>query len=102
MNDVILMTQAERTTVSFQACDRQRSDLMTSVSIDQAQANLAELVDKLAPGEEVVLTRNDQPVARLIGSVAPTQRQLGTMRGTVIYMAPDFDAPLHDFEEYAK
>jgi hypothetical protein len=27
-------------------------------------------------------------------------RQLGTMRGTVLYMSPDFDAPLDDFEEY--
>ena len=27
-------------------------------------------------------------------------RQLGTLRGTVQYIAPDFDAPLEDFKEY--
>jgi Protein of unknown function (DUF2281) len=27
-------------------------------------------------------------------------RQLGTMKGSVLYMAPDFDAPLEDFKEY--
>ena len=27
-------------------------------------------------------------------------RQLGTMKGSVLSMAPDFDAPLEDFEEY--
>ena len=26
-------------------------------------------------------------------------RRLGMLRGTVLYMAPDFDAPLEDFEE---
>ena len=27
-------------------------------------------------------------------------RRPGTLRGTVLYMAPDFDAPLDDFKEY--
>jgi hypothetical protein len=27
-------------------------------------------------------------------------RRAGTLRGTVKYMAPDFDAPLDDFREY--
>ena len=27
-------------------------------------------------------------------------RQAGTLKGTVKYMAPDFDAPLDDFREY--
>jgi hypothetical protein len=27
-------------------------------------------------------------------------RQPGTLKGTVLYMAPDFDAPLEDFKEY--
>jgi hypothetical protein len=28
------------------------------------------------------------------------QRKLGSLRGTVKYMAPDFDAPLDEFKEY--
>ena len=27
-------------------------------------------------------------------------RRAGTLKGTVKYMAPDFDAPLDDFQEY--
>jgi Protein of unknown function (DUF2281) len=27
-------------------------------------------------------------------------RRAGTLKGTVKYMAPDFDAPLDDFKEY--
>jgi antitoxin (DNA-binding transcriptional repressor) of toxin-antitoxin stability system len=75
---------------------------MTTVTLKEAQSALADLIHRLAPGEEVVITENDQPVARLV--LTPpiprvARRQLGTMKGTVLYMAPDFDAPLEDFGE---
>lgn len=73
---------------------------MTSVTIDEAKAKLSELIDELAPGDEVVITRNQRPVARLVGLVPPSKRKLGTLRGTVTYMAPDFDEPLEEFREY--
>ncbi|MEX0704314.1 MAG: hypothetical protein WD069_19595 [Planctomycetales bacterium] len=76
---------------------------MTIVSIEDAQANLLELVHRLVPGEVVVLTENDRPVARLIASSRlpqPQQRRPGTLRGSVPYMAPDFDAPWDDFKDY--
>ena len=75
---------------------------MSSLTVQEAQAKLSELIHDLKPGDEVVITDNDRPVARL---VAAEQRQRaprrpGTLRGTVKYMAPDFDAPLDDFTEY--
>ena len=45
-----------------------------------------ELIDRLAHDEE---NSRDQIV-----------RRPGTLKGTVKYMAPDFDAPLEDFREY--
>lgn len=78
---------------------------MTTVTLKEAQSALADLIHRLSPGEEVVITENDQPVARLVPTpVIPkmAQRQLGTMKGTVLYMAPDFDAPLEDFKEYTE
>lgn len=30
----------------------------------------------------------------------PNQRELGRLRGSVTYMADDFDAPLDDFKDY--
>lgn len=71
-----------------------------NISIDEAQARLSEIISKLHPGEEVVITKNQQPVARLLAVRQQTRRKLGTMQGTVKYMAPDFDAPLNDFKEY--
>lgn len=74
---------------------------MSTVSIDEAQAKLPELIRHLTPGEELIITENDRPVARLIaGGPAQTPRELGTLRGTVKYIAPDFDEPLEDFKEY--
>jgi len=71
-----------------------------SITIEEAQATLKELIGKLAPGEEVVITDNRQPVAKLVATAKPGERKLGTLKGTVLYMAPDFDAPLDDFKEY--
>jgi prevent-host-death family protein len=75
-----------------------------TVSVNDAQSRLMELIQQVSSGEEIVLTENDQPVARLVAPVTPDtppkSRQLGTMKGTILYMAPDFDAPLDDFKEY--
>ena len=38
---------------------------MPTVTIEEAQSTLSELIHRLTPGEEVVITENDQPVARL-------------------------------------
>jgi antitoxin (DNA-binding transcriptional repressor) of toxin-antitoxin stability system len=76
--------------------------IMTTITIQEAQTRLSELIHRLTPGEEVIITENDQPVARLTLTAPPERkpRQPGTLRGTVLYMAPDFDAPLDDFKEY--
>jgi prevent-host-death family protein len=75
---------------------------MPTVTIEEAQKKLSELIHRLTPGEEVVITENDQPVARLVAAAPPQRkpRQLGTLRGTMLYMAPDFDKPLDEFKEY--
>ena len=71
-----------------------------TVTLQEAQAKLRELIAQLSPGEELTITENQQPVAKLVATVNPAERSLGTLRGTVLYMAPDFDAPLEDFKEY--
>ena len=76
---------------------------MTTITIQEAQATLPDLIHRLAAGDEVLITEDDQPVAKLVSTppaVPRKVRQLGTMAGTVLYMAPDFDAPLEDFAEY--
>lgn len=72
---------------------------MTMFSIEEAQARLPDLIHRLHSGDEVVITENSQPVARLVPAASEPQqkpRQSGTLRGSVLYMAPDFDAPLEE------
>jgi antitoxin (DNA-binding transcriptional repressor) of toxin-antitoxin stability system len=79
-----------------------KENFMSTVSLEEAQARLPELIDKLRPGEEVVIVRDQKPVAKLTGQASPDwpPRRPGTLRGTVLYMAPDFNAPLEEFKEY--
>jgi prevent-host-death family protein len=49
---------------------------MTTITLQEAQASLAELVQRLTPGEAVTITENDRPVARLIHTPIVRQRPL--------------------------
>lgn len=75
---------------------------MPTVTLEEAQAQLPKLIEQLRPGEEIIITRDQKPVARLVGEPQPERkpRRPGTMKGSVLYMAPDFDVPLEDFKEY--
>jgi prevent-host-death family protein len=73
---------------------------MSTVTIEEAQAKLAELVDQLAPGEELAITRNNQTVAKLVGSrPARMPRQPGNCEGMLTILSDD-DAHLDDWAEY--
>jgi prevent-host-death family protein len=39
---------------------------MTTISLNEAQATLSDLIHRLAPGEVVTITENDRPVARIV------------------------------------
>ena len=75
--------------------------MSTTVTIEEAQANLAELVNRLVPGEEVIITRDAQPVAKLIGQRAAARqpRQPGSAKGKLLILAED-EEHLEDFTEY--
>ncbi len=77
---------------------------MANVTMQEAQSKLPELIHQLAPGTELVITENGRPVATLVanGTATRKQRRLGTLSGTVLFMSPDFDAPLDEFKEYTQ
>lgn len=74
---------------------------MPTVTIQEAQARLSDLISRLAPGDELLITENDEPLARLARAESKKQWpcKAGSARGK-IWMAPDFDAPLEEFKEY--
>ena len=76
--------------------------MSATITLQEAQSKLKELIDSLAPGEDIVITENQQPVARLVGErrVRPARPAPGLGKGSILYMAPDFDEPLEEFKEY--
>ena len=69
------------------------------IDLEQAKSRLEELIERVAHGEDVVITKSDQPVARLSAIEGKRQRQFGSVKGQ-IWMSDDFDEPLEDFREY--
>lgn len=73
---------------------------MHTVGLQEAAGRLAALIDEVASGEEVVITRADGatfkivPVARM-----PPFPKFGSAKGRV-KMTEDFDEPLEDFRAY--
>ena len=69
---------------------------MESVNIYEAKTRLSQLVDRAASGEDVVVSRNGKPLAR-ITRLENLKRRItfGVLKGKVT-IASDFDAPLPD------
>lgn len=58
---------------------------MMNVTIHTAKTTLSKLIERANAGEEIVISRRDTPVARLVpivGSSAP-KRRAGTLKGLV-------------------
>ena len=72
---------------------------MSQIDVDQAKSCLDELIEQVSRGEEVVITKGNQPVARLSAIVKERRRQFGSVKGE-IWMSEDFDEPLDDFRDY--
>jgi prevent-host-death family protein len=74
---------------------------MTTVTLEEAQARLPELIDRLQPGEPLLITRNEQPVARLVAEETPQRqpRKAGNCKGMLVIVADD-NEHLEDFAEY--
>jgi antitoxin (DNA-binding transcriptional repressor) of toxin-antitoxin stability system len=78
---------------------KKRGAAMPTVSIEEAQAQLPELIEHLAPGVEIVITRNAQPVAKLVGQTKGKPLPVfGRGMGKVIIVSED-EEHLKDFED---
>lgn len=66
-----------------------------TITIEDAQSKLPQLLDELAPGEELVLQRGGKPVAKLVRLQTEVhgKRLLGFAKGEFV-VPDDFDDPL--------
>jgi prevent-host-death family protein len=71
---------------------------MTTVTIHKAKTQLSTLIEQVERGEEVVIARGKQPVARLVPYVQERpKRGFGSMRGRAS-IGPEFWEPLPEEE----
>lgn len=71
---------------------------MKIVNMHEAKSTLSQLVEQAERGEEILLARAGEPVARIVALRPGGRRQLGAWRGRV-RVADDFDAPLPAVEQ---
>ena len=67
-----------------------------SVGVHEAKTHLSRLIEEVIDGEEVVITRRGEEVARLVPSRAPSPRRFGMDRD-ILVIPEDFDDPLPDW-----
>jgi prevent-host-death family protein len=74
---------------------------MYTVALKEAEGRLAALLDEVAKGQEVVITREDGATFKIIPAapLAPYPK-FGSAKG-LVHIAEDFDEPLEDFQAYA-
>ena len=76
---------------------------MAMVTLQEAQAKLPDLIHNLMPGDEVVITENNQPVAKLVSELPkpkPGMRPPPGLGKGCITIVSDDEEHLKDFAEY--
>jgi antitoxin (DNA-binding transcriptional repressor) of toxin-antitoxin stability system len=77
--------------------------MSATITVEDAQANLRELIPKLAPGQEVIITENQQPVAKLVNEPMKPATGLRSPPGLgkgFISVISDDEEHLKDFKGY--
>jgi prevent-host-death family protein len=69
------------------------------VNIGEAKTHLSRLLERVAAGEEIIISKANRPIARLVPlERASTPRRPGRFAGQIV-VHDDFDAPLPEFEQ---
>jgi len=79
-----------------------KTTMTRQFTIHQAKTHLSRLIRDALNGEEIIISRGDHPVVKLVPlPEARLRRRLDGAAGEV-WIAEDFDEPLEDFEEYMR
>jgi antitoxin (DNA-binding transcriptional repressor) of toxin-antitoxin stability system len=74
---------------------------MRQINLKEAETQLAQLIEEVSGGQEVVITRADGRSFQIVSITTSQARpKFGSAKG-LIKIANDFDEPLADFEDYA-
>jgi prevent-host-death family protein len=74
---------------------------MSRFNIAEAKAHFSDLVKKAMLGEEVIISKDNKPLVKLVPVDRPQgPRKPGSGKGQILYVAPDFDATPEVFKDY--
>ena len=73
---------------------------MSTLTIDEVQSRLPEIIAALHPGEELIITRGGTPVARLLAPELPKGVPIYGRGKDMLVTYIDDDEHLKDFAEY--
>ena len=57
---------------------------MSTINVHQAKTHLSRLLAQVEAGEEVVIARRGEPVARLVACKPKGKRRFGAMKGKIV------------------
>jgi prevent-host-death family protein len=72
---------------------------MTTVNMHEAKTRLSQLVAKVEAGEEIIISRDGKPVAKLTQIDVSPGAKFGSMKDQ-IWISPAFDDPDPDLEHF--
>jgi len=71
-----------------------------SINIHEAKTRLSQLIQQVEEGDEIIISRANKPIARLVAyREKAQQRRLGEAKG-MVEILPDFDQLPEDFMEH--
>ena len=74
--------------------------MLPSITIEEAQTTLPDIIRQLRPGEEVIITKDNQPVAELRAlATGKPQPRFSSCKGMLTIVTED-EEHLEDFKEY--
>ncbi len=72
---------------------------MQNVTVENAKANLSQLISAAINGEEIIIEEDEKAVKLVPLTPEKSRPRFGSAKGK-IEIADDFDAPLEDFDDY--
>ena len=69
---------------------------MISVNVHEAKTHLSRLLERVAAGEEILISKAGKPMAKLTPLSKPQVNRVPGLDKGVIQIPDDFDAPLPD------
>ena len=71
-----------------------------TINIHEAKTRLSQLIQQVEEGDEIIISRANKPIARLVAYREKAQaRRLGEAKG-MVEIKPDFDQLPEDFMEH--